>query len=212
MISFQAINIDMKCKNLLNFFTVTLWHSCFFFFPIYRYICKWSSSLSCGHLYSGWYHSICMLITDIIFCQRTMHICQYVHILFVFPCYSSQSSFILVFISPNFSLSFLPKSLRITFWFGQAVPRQFMAFVCKLLNKPGQKKLPMWSQSVSNRSLKKVTHTYVFVTFHTLYPFNLNHHYMSVINNNGHVAVKFAGHTCLYTGVLLLFNVSWFLT
>jgi hypothetical protein len=42
--------------------------------------------------------------------------------------------------SPCFSLSFLPNSLGIPFWFGLTVPQQFMAFVCKSSYKSGEDK------------------------------------------------------------------------
>jgi hypothetical protein len=74
MISFQAINIDTKCKHLSNFPTVTLWALWKnFFWSISMYICYWSNCLSCGHLYNGWFQSISMLITDVTFCWWMLH-------------------------------------------------------------------------------------------------------------------------------------------
>jgi hypothetical protein len=57
-----------------------------------------------------------------------------------------KSPFILVFMSPHFSLSFFPKSLGNPFQFALTVPQQFMALLCKLSNKSGEeKKLSMYS-------------------------------------------------------------------
>jgi hypothetical protein len=75
-------------------------------------------------LYDGWLQSVYILITEITFCWRTMHICQHVYILFVFPNHSCQVTL----------------HLSLYFQFGQTVPRQFIAFVCKLSDESGEDK------------------------------------------------------------------------
>jgi hypothetical protein len=121
---------------------VTVYHAVT---PVYK------PHVSVTVLYNGWSQSISILITDITFCSKMMRICQYVYVLLFFPCYSWQSPFTQVFISPNVSLSFLPKSLGIPFRFALTIPYKFMAFVCKSSNKPGEEnKICLCSVCVQN--------------------------------------------------------------
>jgi hypothetical protein len=97
------------------------------FFYISMCVCWWGNCSSCDHsylctcvpvtvLYSSWFKSVSVLIIDITLPRRIMHICQYV----CFVCVSMlqlSPPFILLFVSPLFSVSFLPKSPGIPFDF-----------------------------------------------------------------------------------------------
>jgi hypothetical protein len=145
MISFWAIKIDIKCKHLSNFPAVTLWalfKDVFVYFYVHLLIKYYYSEYSlCGHLYNDWFQSISMLTTNITFCWRTMHICQYIHVSFVFPCNSCQVTFHTSLHITLFQSEFPSKVLGIAFQFGLTVQQRFMAFICNSLNKSGEENI-----------------------------------------------------------------------
>lgn len=93
-------------------------------------------------LNSSWFQSTAMLVTEITFCWRTVHIRQHVCFLclsilywFIHPTFQS--------LSPHFSLRFLPESLGIPFGFGLCHSSLWLLYVNRQISQERTGRLSM---------------------------------------------------------------------